>query len=85
MSDRPKIPEIVMNLTTMINRMLLVEDEWKRLRIAVTANEAKEIKEYYLADNWAVQDKRFAVNSIRGVPLLIEEHPKNPMLVMETE
>lgn len=78
--ERPTMPLLVAELARLIIRMPVVRDQWKRLRIAVSREEWLEIQQYYFADNEAVRGEPVAHMSIRGVPLVLEDEPLNPMI-----
>lgn len=68
------IPTLVIELTSFINRMP-PKDCWKRLRIAVTAEELEIIKAYYFVETKDHPDGPYAVHALRGIPLTIIETP----------
>jgi hypothetical protein len=73
------MPELLADLATMINRMPVgpKRDLWKRLRIAVTPDEIAEMRKFFFQDS-----DRF-VHAVRGVPLVQEEFPQDPVYCME--
>lgn len=75
MTDMPKI---VAELATMINRMP-ASPHWKRLVICVTRDEWHEIRDFYFQDTGG----KYALMSIRGVPLVIVEDPLNQPVRIE--
>lgn len=80
MTEEPKMPEILIDLATMINRMPandVFRRHWKRLRIAVTQAEMDEIRKFYFADAGEF------VSAIRGVSIHVEEFPLDPSFICE--
>ncbi len=53
---------------------------WKRLRIALTRQEVDEFKRMVMNDG--AEHTEF-IYAIRGLPIVIEEHPGNPLILME--
>lgn len=74
MSDRP---DFISELVTLINRMPY-SPEWRRLRIAMNAEEIDQYRTYIAKDG----SKEF-VHAIRGVPVQHEAYPKNPQFILE--
>jgi len=77
--NKVEMPKLLRELVTMVNRMYPSE-EWKRWRIAVTQEEWNEIRDYYSVNSSFAP---IAVMAIRGVPLYIEQHPLEPLYLME--
>ena len=72
-----KLPEWVVNTMRILFRIPIIKDndEWKRYRIAVTKAEMDEYK--------TSAPKPF-VRALKGIPLIIEDDPKNyPFYVEE--
>jgi len=77
----PEMPPIVRDLVTFANRLpVFPSGTWKRVRLAVTPDEHEQIRQFFFADSggqfWS---------AIRGVPLLVEEHPTHPLISLEID
>ena len=75
MSDMPDIARRLIDAS----RHLPANNDWRRMRYAVSPTEHVEIKAYLLA-----RDGVF-YNRLRAVPLVIEDEPDAPVLLVETE
>ena len=56
-------------------------DTWKRFRLAVTEEELTAIVEWYRKDN-ADTDINVIAFALRGVPLIVDTNPTEPMIIM---
>lgn len=75
-----KMPKIVEELATLINRMPVVQSNpavWKRLRIALTPDEVRDYVKY-VESNGADQ----FVYALRGVPIQVESAPDEPSIAI---
>lgn len=78
-ADTPlEMPQVLRDLTTFINRWPAMPNVWQRFRVALTTDEIEELRQFFKIDN----GKQFVL-AIRGVPILIEEHPLEPRYYLE--
>jgi len=73
------LPDWAMNVIRLLNSMSPSEGAWKRLRVAVTQAELQELRKFFI-DN---PHYGYFVHYLRGVPLVIEDHPLEPPILME--
>ena len=72
------MPPLYRELVNFINRLPPYEC-WRRLRIAVTQQELNEFREFIRTDGDGVN----FVHAVCGVPLYVEDHPTNPLFILE--
>jgi len=74
----PASLSLIESLTKMLYHVRSSSDDWKRLRIAVTSAEILEIRDYVKS----LGQKEF-ITAFRAIPLIVEDHPKQPMYTVE--
>lgn len=80
MSNEPlPIPPLFMELITLINRMPVQSNIWKRLRICVTTEELDSFRAHFQSDQSCIQ----FIWAVRGVPLEIDPNPMDLHYIME--
>ena len=68
-------PAILNELNKFITRQISMQDDnWKRIRIAVTQEEMDSISGYFL------QEKGLSYARLMGIPLIVESKPRSPDL-----
>lgn len=77
--------ELIAEICGFINRWPVSNDKttWRRFRVAVSREELELIKTWYRNDNQDTLFKEFAY-ALRGVPLVIEEYPTEPLYKLES-
>lgn len=68
------MPPLIRELMGVINRMP-ASTEWRRLRIALTADEVREFREFIRKEGQSL----IFHHAIRGVPIVIEPQPTHPI------
>ena len=73
-----EMPQVLSDIATFINRWPGMPNVWKRFRVALTQKEIDELRTFFRSNS----GKEF-IHAIRGVPIIMEEFPENPMLCLE--
>lgn len=72
------MPQVLQDIAVFINKWPGLPNVWRRFRVALSPEEVDELRTWYRSDNG-----REFIHAIRGVPIIIEEHPNDPLLCLE--
>lgn len=77
-AETPIMPKVLQDIATFINKWPASPNVWRRFRVALTTNEVDQLRTFFRSDN----GKEF-VYAIRGVPIVTEQFPEQPLLTLE--